>query len=278
MQDCKPRKYSRVKGNRPKRVRQPLPWKKFFQRGLQGALIVFSVLLVTGGGMLGARLLVTSDFFRVSRIEVENQQRVTAEEIIGLSDIQPGVSTFSLDLSLIGRKIEENPWIAEARVERVYPDEVLIRVREHQVKAIINLGYLYYVDDAGEIFKLLDPGDRLDYPALTGLDQKHFLEQPQEVRRLLVEAVALLDELAGRASFNLEEVSELRLDLQAGITLHTLQGAVPVQMGLGDYAGKLDRLEQVYQDLQPRLTSLRGIDLNVLDRVIVKTDRKSNRG
>jgi cell division protein FtsQ len=53
---------------------------------------------------------------------------------------------------------------------------------------------------------------------------------------------------------------------------------VPVQMGFGNYSGKLDRLEMIYEDLQPRLTVLRGIDLNVLDRVIVKTDRKNNRG
>jgi cell division protein FtsQ len=279
MQDCKPRKYSRVKENLPKKgVRRPLPWKKIFQRGLQVGLVLFSALLVTGGGILGARLLISSDFFRVSIIEVENQQRITAEQIIGLSDIHPGVSTFSLDLQLIGRKIEENPWIAEARVERIYPDEVLIRVRERQVKAIINLGYLYYVDDDGEIFKLLDPGDRLDYPALTGLDQKHFLEQPQEARRLLGEAIVLLDELARRERFNLEEVSELKLHPQDGITLYTLRGAVPVQMGFDHVSGKLDRLEAIYQDLQPRLTALRGIDLNVLDRVIVKTDRKNNRG
>jgi cell division protein FtsQ len=249
-----------------------------FQRGLQVLLILFSVLLVSGGGIIGARLLVASDLFQVSQIQVQNQQRVTAEEIIGLSDIRPGVSTFSLDLQLIGRKIEENPWIAEARVERIYPDEVLIQVRERQVKAIINLGYLYYVDEAGEIFKLLDPGDHLDYPALTGLDQKYFLEQPKEARQLLADAVALLNEMAERSSFNLDEVSELRLHPQDGITLYTMQGGVPVQMGFGNYTGKLDRLERVYQDLQPRLAALRGIDLNVLDRVIVKTERKDNRG
>jgi cell division protein FtsQ len=278
MQDCKPRKYSRVKDNRPKRVGQPWPWKKIFQRGLQVFLIIFSTLSVAAGGVLGARMLVSSDFFRVARIEVENQQRITAEEIVGLSDIQPGVSIFSLDLPLIGRKIEENPWIAEARVERIYPDEVLIRVRERQVSAIINLGYLYYVDPAGEIFKLLDPGDPLDYPALTGLEQKHFLDQPQQARQLLGEALALLSELAGRQHFNLDEVSELRLDPEGGITLYTLQGAVPVQMGFGEFSGKLDRLERVYQDIQPHLATLRGIDLNVLDRVIVKAERKRTRG
>jgi cell division protein FtsQ len=272
------RKFHRAKVNRPKRTRQPLPWKKIFQRTLQVFLLLFSALLLTGGGLLGARLLVASDFFQVTRITVINQQQVSLEEIIGLSDVQPGVSTFSLDLQRIGRKIEENPWIAEARVERIFPGEVLIRVRERQVKAIINLGYLYYVDDAGEIFKLLDPGDRLDYPVLTGLDQKDFLEQPQEMAKLLGEAVALITKLEDRSCFNLAEVSELHLDTQAGITLFTLQGAIPVRMGFGDFPGKLDRLERVYHDLQPRLTALRGIDLNVLDRVIIKTERKNNRG
>jgi cell division protein FtsQ len=49
---------------------------------------------------------------------------------------------------------------------------------------------------------------------------------------------------------------------------------VPVLLGKQGFAVKLNRLEKIYQDLEPRLLALKYIDLNVTDRVIVKVDTK----
>jgi cell division protein FtsQ len=205
---------------------------------------------------------------------VAELQRVSREEILSLSDIQPGMSIFELDLEMIGRKIEENPWIATASVQRVFPREVSIRVTEREPRAVVNLGYLYYADDSGEIFKLLDPEDRLDYPLITGLERTDVLDNPEAARRQLQEAMVLLEELAGRKRFNLDDVSELHIDQTEGFILYTYYGGVPVRMGSGNFTGKLDRLESIYRDLEPRLSTLKHIDLNVADRVIVKLEAK----
>jgi len=51
-----------------------------------------------------------------------------------------------------------------------------------------------------------------------------------------------------------------------------------VLMGQSDFSGKLDRLERIYKDIEPRLLALKYIDLNVTDRVIVKLDVKHTVG
>jgi len=56
--------------------------------------------------------------------------------------------------------------------------------------------------------------------------------------------------------------------------VHTRNHGVPVVFGRDDFGHKLDQLERIYGELEPRLTALYYIDLNVPDRVVVKVDPK----
>ena len=275
MRDFKTDKPARVKGNRLKREKQPRDWRKLLPRllgiGLFLGKLALAVLLV-GGALLAGRTVFHSGYFAIAKVQVENLNRLQEDEVVGLSDIRIGGNIFDLDLEAIGRKIAENPWVAEAEVQRVFPREVVIKVREREPKAIINLGYLYYVDGEGEIFKVLNSDDRLDYPALTGIDRRFLLDNPEEAHQLLKDAMALLAQLEARRIFSLGEVSELHIDREDGFSVNTLRSGVPVRLGFKDFAGKLDRLERIYPQLKGRLAGLKYIDLNVADRVIVKLD------
>lgn len=274
MHDLKRDKQKKVKQNRLKKVKQPYDWKKLFHRTLRVTLGLGSGILIVSGSVLTAQVLLESGYFAVNTVRVEQQSRVDEGDILAASDIRIGDGIFDLDLHLIGRKIEENPWIAKAEVKRAFPDEIIIRVVERAPEAIADMGYLYYVDASGNVFKLLDGTDRLDFPVISGISREDMLNHPDEVQGNLRKALALLDLLGGRQTFTLEDVSEVHVDPDEGLTLFTLVGGVPIKMGMGDYEYKLRRLEQVYEDLEPRLSALKYIDLNVIDRVIVKVDVK----
>lgn len=267
-----------VRKNRRKKQKQPLPWRQLLARLLRVTVFCGSAAFLVFATVLAGRLLLVSGYFAVTSVRVENQQRLQQDEVLALSDIEQGSNIFDLDLDMIGRKIEENPWVASAQVERVFPDEVVIRLEERQPQAIVHLGYLYYVDSGGEIFKMLDAGDRLDYPLISGVDRQLLLDKPEQARELLQGALGLLAELGERHVFGLDQVSELRVDPQEGITLYTYRGGVPVLFGQNGYRTKLDRLERIYKELQPRLAAIDYIDLNVVERVIVKLDNHRNRG
>jgi cell division protein FtsQ len=209
---------------------------------------------------------------------VEQQVRVSEGDILDASDIRIGDSLFELELHMIGRKIEEHTWIAKAEVERSFPDQVVIRVVERQTRAIIDLDYLYYVDRSGVVFKMLETGDELDYPVITGIDRQSLLDHPDRNRDSLDLALGLIDQLEPRRIFNLDDVSEIHFDQQQGLIVHTRIGGVPVRMGKLNFHAKLNRLEAIYEDLEPRLLALKYIDLNVTDRVIVKVDVKRTVG
>ncbi len=278
MRDLKSNKQKKIKTNRRKQKKQPRDWKKLFHRLLRISIASGSGFLLASGALLTAQMLLESGYFGVRQIRVEQQMRVSEGDILDASDIELGDSLFDLELYMIGRKIEEHPWIARADVERSFPDQVVIRVVEREARAIIDLGYLYYVDKAGEVFKMLDADDQLNYPVITGIDRQYLLDNPDQTQDPLNQALQLIDELNNRDVFNLEDVSEIHYDQQEGLILYTRIGGVPVRLGKMGFKGKLNRLERIYSDLESRLMALKYIDLNVTDRVIVKVDVKRTVG
>lgn len=274
MRDLKANKKKKLKSNRLKLEKQPRDWKKLFHRVLRIGIASGSGFLLASGALLTAQMLLESGYFGVEQIRVEQQVRVSEGDILAASDIEIGDSLFDLELHMIGRKIEEHPWIARAEVERAFPDQVVIRVVEREPRAIIDLDYLYYVDKSGDVFKMLEAGDELDYPVITGIDRQYLLDNPDQTQDSLNLALALMNQLEARPLFNLDDVSEIHFDQQDGLIMHTRIGGVPVRMGKQGFELKLNRLEAIYQDLEPRLLALKYIDLNVTDRVIVKVDVK----
>ena len=278
MKDLKLNKRQKLKSNRRKQEKQPRDWKQLFHRLLRIGIASGSGFLLASGALLTVQMLLESGYFGVKLVRVEQQVRVSEGDILDASDIKLGDSLFDLELHMIGRKIEEHPWIARAEVERSFPDQVVIRVVERQARAIIDLDYLYYVDRQGVAFKMLESGDELDYPVITGIDRQYLLDHPDQTQNSLDLALSLMDQLEQRKLFNLDDVSEIHFDQQEGLIIYTRIGGVPVRMGKENFYAKLDRFEAIYEDLEPRLLALKYIDLNVTDRVIVKVDVKRTTG
>ena len=263
----------RVRQNRLKQKKKPLDWRRLLHRTLRVGVTFFSAVLLLVGGFFVTQLLLASDLFRIDHVVVQGSHRLNQQQIVALSDIDMGVNTFNLDLGLIGRKIEENAWIDRARVQRVFPRQVKISIEEHHPVAIVNLGYLYYLDNQGEIFKVLDATDDLDYPVVTGFNYAKVQTHNREYARQLRKVVGLLSNLSQRNLVSLDQISEVHYDSDSGLSLYTLRGGVKIKLGSSDYTRKLDRLERIYAQLQPKLPLLDYIDLNVEEKVIVRIER-----
>ena len=266
-------KTTKVRRNRRKKQKQPLNLRPLLHRILRISVASISGTLIVVGGFFSIQLLMASDLFRVETITATGGRQLSAEQIAVLSDIKPGINTFDLDLVLIGRKIAENPWIKTARVERIFPQQVAISVTERRPLAIINLGYLYYLDRHGEVFKLLDGADRLDFPVITGFEADKLEEKESESEQDLQRIVALLEHLQQREGFGIDQVSEIHRDPGGSLHLFTLENGVRIRLGREQFAQKLDRLERIYAQLEPQLPILDYIDLNVDEKVIVRIER-----
>lgn len=268
---------TKTKANRKrKEAKAPRNWGELFSKlynvGKWPCLVCGATLILLMIFNAGKSAIYDSSFFRVTTIQVENSGRIEAAEIRVLSGVRNGFSMFDLDLSSIGTRIEKNPWVATAKIERIFPGTVTIKVTEFTPAAIINHGCLYYVAQDGTVFKPLEMGEKINFPLLTGMEQKDILKNQEETRFLLAGAIRLADSLRARSSFNLQKVSEIHIDPLQGYELMTLQSGVPIKIGFEGFEPKLARLERIYYEIESRLSVTQYIDLNADDRVIVKLD------
>jgi cell division protein FtsQ len=266
------------KGNHFRKQRKVIPWRRLLIGALWGTMALGSLTMIVAVAYYAAQMLFASDYFKVEQIRVEDNRRISREEILALSDIHPGTNIFELDLGRIGTRIEENPWIASAKVRRMFPNQLVIRVAERTPRAIVCLDYLYYLDASGQIFKRLERGDRLDFPVISGIDRQALLARNEATMRHLDTILGVLESLDRRKVFGVGDVSELSIDDTGSITLYTCNGGVPIRMGQNDFDSKLNRFEKIFPQIKTRLSFIDYIDLNVTRRVIVKLDAGNVRG
>jgi cell division septal protein FtsQ len=260
----------KVAVNKVKIQRKPIQWGKYLRPLGTIAMGIAGLSLVAGIVYLGFRAIGSTTFFRLRNIEVSSAKRLTREEILGLVGVQEGQDLARMNLKRMGEQLALNPWAETVRIHRYFPDRLSISITEREPVAIVNMGFIYYLDKKGTVFKVLNQGDRLDYPVVTGFSEEDVNTNPVATREALKTTCELLGILREKGAFILADVSEIHYDKGYGFTLFTASGALPVKVGSGDFATKIDRLARIYKDLMTQRASLHYIDLDYIDKIIVK--------
>jgi len=115
-------------------------------------LLLFAVL--SAAGFAGYRYL------RAEHILVSGNKKIPTPEIVALSGIQTGTHLLELDKQTAERAIEQNPYLEVEGIDFVFPDTVMIRVRERTVVAVIRqLERAVCLDIEGRVLDIIDPAD-----------------------------------------------------------------------------------------------------------------------
>jgi cell division protein FtsQ len=260
----------KVAVNKIKVQRKPVEWGKYLRPLGKIALGLAAISLVCGIVYAGGRLIGSTTFFRLKNIEVSSAKRLTQEEILALTGVEAGQDMARMNLKRMGEQLTQNPWVETVRIHRFFPDRLSISITEREPLAIVNMGFIYYLDKKGTVFKVLNQGDKLDYPVVTGFSEEEMNSNPAGSKEALKSTCELLGILREKGAFILADVSEIHYDKGYGFTLFTNSGALPVKVGAGDFAGKVERFARIYKDLMAQRASLQYIDLDYIDKIVVK--------
>lgn len=207
----------------------------------------------------------------VGEIRILGCFNATETELLTLAKIDFKDSLMNLNLEDLSRRLSQHPWVEQARVQRDWSRKALIiEVQERTPRALILFEDLYLVDQHGEVFKKADPRERMDAPVLTGLSHKDVSKKDPQSTRLILKALDLLGQIRERRIFSVKQVSEIHLSKQHGITVFTVDGAIPIRMGTESFSEKLDRLEKILPNLLPKAQSIEYVDLNYPTKAVVK--------
>lgn len=256
--------------NRVKRERKPINYRGFFKKVVRVVSWVTVASIVVVAGYEIYSLMARTTFLKLERIEINSLKRITRDEVITQAGVKPGDGMLQLRLKRIGEQLAKNPWVEKVRVRRYLPGTLVVEIVEREPVAIANMGYLYYLDRNGEVFKPLTVGDALDYPVITGITEEDMGKDPVGAKEAFKSALALVAQLRGNSILKLDDISEIHYDRGFGFTLFALEKGIPVRLGSGGFDEKLARLNRIFGDLRTHLPTLEYIDLDYNDKIIVK--------
>ena len=174
-------------------------------------------------------------------------------------------SVYLVPLEERQRRLEAIDWIESATVSRVWPDRIVVRVRERQPIAFVNLNRGVMLIDAHG--KLLDPPaqSQFAFPVLRGITQND-----SDVRA--ADHVATFLRVQSDLGYLMKEISEVdttdaesvRLIVQAD------NRAVILMVGEGNYAARYQNFLKHYPEIAKRSPQARTFDLRLDDRITVK--------
>ncbi|NOK03742.1 FtsQ-type POTRA domain-containing protein [Myxococcus xanthus] len=219
-----------------------------------GVLKVLGVTLGTGllvwGGVALREWALTSPRFELEAVSFSGLQRASRVELLRLAALTKGQNLWTLDVDALERAMHQHPWLRTVEVTRRFPNRVSVEVTEHVPVAMAVLGELYVLDEEGDPFKRVTPGDGLDLPLVTGLDREGYVADPAAARERLRSALTVASAYARLSPEKAEQLSEVRLEAQS-LALVTASGQ-EVRLGEGDSEVKLQRLARVRRELGAR--------------------------
>ena len=215
-------------------------------------------------------------YFNLRNVEVVGNHKLSVTEVVEVAEVESGVNLLTVELDSIVQRLKRHPWLRSAAVYRRFPDQLIVEVEERTPRGVLAADKLYYIDENAEIFTRLFPGDSVDYPLFTGLKPNEIINNGLAVQDTLRSALGLLDNLEKFSSeLSLQELSEIRLGLDEGVSFLTRSGQLLV-LGKGNFESKLGRYAQLKRILTEKgeWRNARIINLDFDDRAIVRSSEE----
>lgn len=265
-----------VRAPADKRFRRPSV-RPAQQRGVSRALrgpILRGLAAAASLVLLGcAVIFVVSEtaLFRVNRVTVRGNSRLSTGEVLALVSDLKGDSVLTVDLAAYRRRLVDSPWVAEATLRRVLPGSVEITVHERAPIGLCRLSdHLYLVDATGTVIDEFGPQYAdVDLPIIDGLSPAAGGAEPAidagraELAAAVVHALASHRALARRVSqIDVRDANDAVVILDGDTAL--------LHLGDSHFAERLQSYLELAPALHERVPDIDYVDLRFDERVYVR--------
>jgi cell division protein FtsQ len=217
---------------------------------------VAGIVLVAGAAGTVAwtarRHVMTSRRFALTAIDFVGNEQRTSEKLSAETGLSLGANIFIVDLDEARARLLADPWIAEATVTRRLPGALLVRVTERKAAAIVALGETYLATADGEPFKVIEPGDPVDLPVITGLTPNALADDREGAMRTLRRAIDLAFEYEHGGLARRAALEEVHVALDGSLALVVGQDGTRLLLGAPPFRRKLEQAARVVAELDRR--------------------------
>jgi len=215
--------------------------------------------------------LAASSTFQVRKIEINGNEVLTDAEVLKLASLKNGQSMWRLSLRKTERAISRNPYVYRARVFRLFPDVVEIRVTEKEALALLeSSGRMLCIDERGSLFPSR-PGKLYDLPILSGIGIRETKTGSVPKDSTLLARLRLVSLMRSDRPELYTRISEIACSGRDGMVFFTSRHGIKVFFGEGDEHFKIRCLDAVLKEMEETKQGGRVayIDLRFKNQVIV---------
>jgi len=267
----------------------PSDFRRMFFKAAAGLAVL---CIMSTGFVLIYDFITQCDYFKAKSLTITGNHMFSDKQIISQADLKKGVNIFSVNLSIVQKRLLAHPWIEEAEISRELPSGIKIRIKEHKAVAIVDLGRRFLINNKGKIFKEWSAGDPGVLPVINGLRYSDISITPKlrshgsgesnmalymKERSNPFDAVMDVLRLGQRAESVLPNklISKILVDREIGITIYAFSKIKEIKLGYENYADKYDLLKKVLLYIKNinSFQDLVSIDLNNFNRVVVNLAR-----
>jgi cell division protein FtsQ len=254
-------------------VRPRIPWPMRLISWLVPSLVLATLL---GAGLF--LFLRDHAAFQVVAVRVYGTERVPQADLIQLAQIGGRTSLFRINVEHIRTRIMQHPWIREALVRRVYPNELEVIVYERRPTAMIESGNGYLIDAEGYLLSPAPPAEAVQLPRLvTRLSHTPSLGQ-QLTDPVIQVGLHLLDQAQNSPFLRDTVITHIDMINAERFLVRTRRGKFIVGHSLVGIDKKLEVLPVIDEALRSRGRRAESIDITVENQVIVKTMARTTQG
>lgn len=230
------------------------------ERYLQIAMIVVSFTALGWGAYETAHYLTNALRFEVTKFSVSGLKRVGENEVLAKAGVELGTNVFTANLSEIRERVEQLQWVRYALVERVLPDQIIIKVVEREPIGLARIRGEAYQFDIDAMILDPDPVSGSSFPVLDGLradDTQGNIKKVEAYRKVL-------EDLGQTA------LSEVHVDKAGEVSVVSASDPVIVNLGSTDFRSRWIRYLQLKTQIQQQYPQAVRVDLRFKNQIIVR--------
>jgi len=194
------------------------------------------------------RLVVWVDqFFQIKSVEVSEGRTVSREEVVALLGLNDHRGLISTDTAKLKQVLESHPWIQQAEVRRVFPDTLVVELKEREPAAVLRTaGRDLLIGEDGTLIVEATQGTYEGFPVLTGIEYSQVLSRTGSTTERLLAGIALAG-LLSEAGANRMEV-----DLRTPGDAVAYYDGLRVRFGDGGFEDKVERYRRLSEQFLDR--------------------------
>jgi cell division protein FtsQ len=217
-------------------------------------------------------------YFHIAAIRVYGAERVSQQELVQLARIQPGVSLWRIDVEQVRRRLLQHPWIREALVHRLYPNELEVIVYERKPSAILASGSGHLIDSTAHVLGPAGHKDWFGLPRFVTRLKGPVTPGEQLKDPAVIAGIQMLAQAQDRPFFRNTVITEIEMTGPERFVIQTHRGKLVVGSDIAAAEEKLALLPTVDEVTRTSAQRVEHMDVSIANQIIVKTSGRMTHG